>query len=80
MLLDVWPRQRANVKRKRLSNAEREYRARVRKNKTAAAVKASNARVAAERSLLAEQRRANAGLIRKNQAKDLARARRTKRR
>lgn len=78
MLLDIWPKQRANVKRRRLSKAEREYRARVRKNKTAAAVKASNDHIKADRADRAEQRRANVELTRKNHAEDIVKARRPK--
>lgn len=63
---DIWPKQRANVQRKKLSDADREYRQNVRKNKTKAAVKASNARISAERKEKAKRRVANAELIRKN--------------
>lgn len=64
---DIWPKQRANVQRKKLSQAEREYRQKVRKNKTKAAVRGSNARISAERKERAKQRAANAALIKKNE-------------
>lgn len=78
MMLDVWPRQRANVTRKRKSQDEVELRQRVRKNKTIAAVKASNARIASDRAERAKQRRANADLIRRNHAEDVENAKRRK--
>lgn len=70
---DVWPKQRANVTRKRISAEERAYRARVRRNKTAAAVKASNARISEERATRAKQRTANAAIILRNSREDRTR-------
>lgn len=67
---DIWPKQRANVKRKGLSDEEREYRARVRRNKTRAAVTASNARISADRTERAKQRRKNAEITRQNEANE----------
>lgn len=67
---DVWPKQRANVTRKRVSEEERAYRARVRRNKTTAAVKASNLRISADRAVRAKQRADNAAIIQKNRQQD----------
>lgn len=78
MMLDMWPRQRANAKRKRLSQREREYRERVRKNKTRAAVKASNARISEERASRVNQREDNRQLIAANRAVQIEAARRRK--
>lgn len=65
---DIWPKQRANVKRKQLSHAEREYRARVRRNKGTAASKAQNARVSSLRATtLRDKRIENKRIIERNQ-------------
>lgn len=50
MILNIWPKQRANVTRKKANSGEVEYRARVRRNKNKQAIERSNAAVAAARA------------------------------
>ena len=65
---EVWPKQRANVTRKRISPEERAYRARVRANKTKAAVAVSNRRISEHRATTkAEQRLKNKSIIAANE-------------
>lgn len=64
---EVWPKQRANVTRKRPS-ADAEYRARVRKNKRHARSKAQAAEQKKERAARAVKRAENAAITRSNEA------------
>lgn len=70
VLPDVWPKQRANAKRKKQAKADLDYRARVRRNKTRSAVKASNARKTEERAKRAQKRAQNKIIILQNDQRD----------
>lgn len=67
---EIWPKQRANARRKKITEQEREYRKKVRKNKTKAALKASNDRLKKERAERAKARALNAARIRNNEKDD----------
>lgn len=77
---ELWPKQRTNARKKTISDAERQLRAKVRKNKQKAAIAASNARIASERALRAEQRRKNDKIILENERQERIRRRRGARR